>query len=60
MKILNNTDTDKIRERATPRTTNTLSQAKISKIQQMSASGYTTAEIAEAVGCSSSTVNKYT
>jgi transcriptional regulator with XRE-family HTH domain len=60
MKILNNTDTDKIRERATPRTTNSLSQAKISKIQQMSASGYTTAEIAEAVGCSSSTVNKYT
>lgn len=59
MKILNNTDTDAIRERATPRNTTNMSQAKINKIQQMSASGYTTAEIAEAVGCSSTTVNKY-
>ena len=57
--ILNHTDLDKIRERATPRSKQTLSNAKISKIAQMKLSGYTTAEIAKAVGVSSSTVSKY-
>lgn len=59
LKILNNTDTDKLRKLATPRTTTQLSDAKISKINAMKSSGYTTAEIAKAVGVSSSTVTKY-
>jgi hypothetical protein len=58
-KILNHTDIDKIRERATPRATTTLTTAKINKIKAMQASGYTTSEIAKAVGVSSTTVNKY-
>lgn len=59
-KILANTDVDKLRERATPRTTTTLSTAKINKIKSMSASNrYSLAEIAQACGCSSATVSKY-
>ncbi len=57
--ILNNTDIDTIRERATPRNKTALSNAKISKISSMSASGYTIAEIAKALGISASTVSKY-
>ena len=59
-KILANTDVDKLRERATPRTTTTLSAAKMSKIKSMSASNkYSLAEIAQACGCSTATVSKY-
>lgn len=58
-KILNNTDIDNLRERATPRTTTSLSQAKINQIKAMSASNYTTSEIAKKLGVSSSTVSKY-
>ena len=57
--IINHTDIDKLRERATPRTKTTLSNAKINKISSMKASGYTIAEIAKAIGCSTSTVSKY-
>ena len=57
--IINNVDTDKLRQRATPRVTTTLSSAKVNKIASMNASGYTTAEIAEALGVSASTVSKY-
>lgn len=57
--IINNVDTDKLRQRATPRATTTLSAAKVNKIASMNASGYTTAEIAEALGVSASTVSKY-
>lgn len=57
--IINNVDTDKLRQRATPRATTTLSSAKVNKISSMNASGYTTAEIAEALGVSASTVSKY-
>ena len=60
LKILNNADIDEVRQYATPRTTSTLSQAKINKIEAMQASGnYSIAEIAQAVGVSSSTVSKY-
>lgn len=54
--ILNNTDIDEIRQRATPRVTTTLSAAKINKMKSMTASGYSTAEIAEALGVSATTV----
>ena len=57
--IINNVDIDTLRQRATPRSTTVLSTAKVNKIASMSASGYSTAEIAEALGVSASTVNKY-
>lgn len=57
--ILNHTDIDEIKERATPRTKTSLSEAKINKINAMKASGYTTAEIAKSMGVSSSTISKY-
>lgn len=59
IQILNNTDTDDLKQRATPRSSTTLSAAKIQKISSMNSSGYTTAEIAKALGVSSSTVSKY-
>lgn len=58
-RILNNTDADKLRERAMPSATTKLSTARINKIKSMSASNYTLAQIAEACGCSVSTVKKY-
>lgn len=57
--ILNNADIDSLRQRATPRATTAMSTAKQSKIASMSASGYSTSEIAEALGVSTSTVSKY-
>ncbi len=57
--ILKATDIDKLRERATPRETTTLSQAKQNKIEAMKASGYTIDDIAKACGVSTSTVNRY-
>ncbi len=60
LKILNNADIDEVRQYATPRATSTLSPAKVSKIEDMQASGnYSIAEIAQAVGVSSSTVSNY-
>ena len=58
-KIINNIDIDDLRQRATPRATSTLSPAKISKISSMNLSGYSTSEIADALGISTSTVSKY-
>ena len=58
-KILDNTDIDKLRERATPKTTVNLSAAKINQIKTMSISNYTTKEIADKLGVSPSTVTKY-
>ena len=58
-RILNNTDVDKLKERALPRTTTTLSAAKKAKLKAMYNSGYyTLAEIADALGVSASTVSK--
>lgn len=58
-KILNNADPDSLRARATPRSTTQLSPARVSRIQAMRASNFTVAEIAQAMGISSSTVTKY-
>lgn len=59
-KILNNADMDDVRQKATPRSYNTLSTAKINKIKNMQASdNYSLSQIANAVGCSTSTVSKY-
>lgn len=57
--IINHADIDAVRKRATPRTTTTLSTAKVTKIKAMNSSGYTTSEIAAALGVSTSTVHKY-
>ena len=57
--ILRYADADEIRQRATPRSTTELSTAKINKINSMLNSGFTNAEIAEALGVSTSTVSKY-
>lgn len=58
-KILNNADVDELRQRATPRSTTTLNQAKINRIKAYSASNYTIGEIAKKLGVSVSTVSKY-
>lgn len=57
--ILNNTDIDAIRQRATPRSVSTLSPAKQSRIKRLAEYGYTQAQIASELGISSSTVSKY-
>ena len=57
--ILNNTDPDALRQRATPRTTTELSTAKVNKIIAMSNSNHTIGEIANSLGVSTSTVSKY-
>lgn len=57
--ILRYADADEIRQRATPRATTELSTAKVNKINSMLNSGFTNAEIAEALGVSTSTVSKY-
>ena len=57
--IISNSDSDKVRQLATPKSIKTLSNGKIAKIKAMLASGYTIAEIAQSVGCSESTVIAY-
>lgn len=57
--ILNNTDTDKLRQRATPRSTTSLSSAKVNRIKALSASNYTLNEIAKLLNVSTSVVAKY-
>lgn len=57
-RILQNADLAKVRQQATPKTTTSLSAAKIAKIRAMS-NTYTIAEIADSMGISSSTVSKY-
>ena len=59
VKILSNADVDELRQRATPRININISQAKINKIKAMSSSNYTLDQIAQAVGCSPTTVSKY-
>ena len=57
--ILANTDVDKLRQRATPRSYTTLNTAKINRIKALSANGKTLSEIANALGISTSTVANY-
>ena len=58
-KILLDMDTDELRKRATPRASNSLSSTKIAQIKAKANSGYTTTEIAEALGISEASVRKY-
>lgn len=57
--ILRYADMDAVRQRATPRSTGHLSEAKVGRMQAMVASGFTISEIADALGVSRSTVSNY-
>lgn len=57
--ILQHTDVDALRERATPRNRKVISAAKLNKLQAMKASGYTNEQIAQAINVSASTVANY-
>ena len=57
-KILSNADTDRLRQLATPRSSSTVSKSQVSRMKQMSKLGYSTAEIANKLGVSTSTVSK--
>lgn len=58
-KILSNADIDVLRDLATPKSQKTLSNTKIARIKALSNSNYTTAQIAEMMGVSTSTITKY-
>ena len=59
-RILANADIDELRQRATPRQTTTVSATSANRIKSMSASGnYTIAQIADQLGLSTTTVQKY-
>lgn len=57
--ILNNCDMDVVKQMAMPRTTTGISPAKQARINSLISSGYTQAQIAQALGISTSTLNKY-
>ena len=57
-RILNNSDPDSLRQKAMPKSSASVTQATINRIQAMSAS-YTIQQIADALGVSTSTVSKY-
>lgn len=57
--ILNNTDLDELRQRATPKQSRGLTSAQIARIKSLAnGSGYSAAEIASRVGVSTSTIYK--
>lgn len=55
--IIKNVSTDTLKQLATPRVTNSLSVAKKNRIKAMETSGYTSAQIAEALGIPKTAVN---
>lgn len=52
-------DPDILKQKAMPRQTTQLSQVKVNKLNAMLSSGYTIAQIADALGVSTSAVSKY-
>lgn len=56
--ILENSDLNRVKELATPRATPVLSTAKLGMARAMAESGYTQAQIADAIGVSLSTLKK--
>lgn len=59
-KVMRYSDPDSIRAKAMPKTTKQLAPAKLNKLKAMASSGmYTNQEIANALGCSPSTVSQY-
>lgn len=59
MRVLANTNMDDVKQRSMPRGDAELSDAKQRRIHNMIAAGRTIAEVADAIGVSVSTVNKY-
>ena len=57
-KILDNADMDKIKQLATPKSSNKVNTQTINRIKTLKANGYTNAEIANKLGISTSTVIK--
>lgn len=58
-KMLEYADPDRVRQLSTPRATTTITPTQQNRIKAMSANGYSNAEIAKAVGVSTSTVLNY-
>lgn len=58
-RILNATDIDNLRERATPKSYNSLSNAQVNRAKAMASSNYSIEQIAKKLGVSTSTVSKY-
>ncbi len=58
-RIMNHSDMDRLRELATPRSSKALTPVQTNRIKAMKQSGYTNAEIAEALHVSTSTVTNY-
>lgn len=59
-KILQYSDTDRVRKLATPRQNDTVPMSKVSRIKSMLNKGYSYSEIAEATGVSVSTIHTIT
>jgi DNA-binding CsgD family transcriptional regulator len=59
IQILNNADSDKLRQRATPRASTELSTAKVNRIKALAANDVSLGEIANKLGISTSVVSKY-
>lgn len=57
--LLNNADEGEIKKLAMPKERKDFSPIQISRIDSLSASGYTISQIAEIMNCSSSTISKY-
>jgi len=55
--ILSNSDLDRVKELATPRTNRVMTKTKTTKAKQLLKSGYTQSEVADALGVSVSTIN---
>ena len=55
-RIIQNTDLDSVKEKATPRTKYKMTPAKTARAESMAAAGYTTSEIANALGVSTTTI----
>ncbi len=58
-RIINNTDSDKLKERAMPRDKKTVTQTQINRIKAMSNSNYSIEEIASKLNLSPSTIANY-
>ena len=58
-KMLKYTDKDRLRELSLPKETKSMSKANTARVKAMQAAGYTLAEIAERLDCSTSTVSRY-
>ena len=56
--ILNNADSDRVKELALPKTTKKVSQSTIARAKAMRANGHTQSEIADALKLSTTTINE--